>query len=53
MDGAGPLGLDGRHRHDGVRRPGARTVGVLLTQRAMTGPQDGFDDFWTAVAEAA
>jgi CubicO group peptidase (beta-lactamase class C family) len=29
------------------------TVCVLLTQRAMTGPQDGFDDFWTAVARAA
>jgi CubicO group peptidase (beta-lactamase class C family) len=29
------------------------TVAVLLTQRAMTGPQDGFDAFWTAVAEAA
>jgi CubicO group peptidase (beta-lactamase class C family) len=29
------------------------TVSVLLTQREMTGPQDGFDDFWTAVAEAA
>jgi CubicO group peptidase (beta-lactamase class C family) len=29
------------------------TVAVLLTQRAMAGPQDGFDDFWTAVATAA
>jgi CubicO group peptidase (beta-lactamase class C family) len=29
------------------------TVCVLLTQRAMTGPQDGFEDFWTAVARAA
>jgi CubicO group peptidase (beta-lactamase class C family) len=29
------------------------TICVLLTQREMTGPQDGFDDFWTAVAEAA
>ena len=29
------------------------TVAVLLTQRAMTGPLDGFDDFWTAVAAAA
>jgi CubicO group peptidase (beta-lactamase class C family) len=33
--------------------PARRTVGVLLTQRAMTGPQDSFDDFWTAVAAAA
>ena len=29
------------------------TVAVLLTQRAMAGPNDGFDDFWTAVAAAA
>lgn len=29
------------------------TAGVLLTQRAMTGPQDGFGDFWTAVAASA
>jgi CubicO group peptidase (beta-lactamase class C family) len=28
------------------------TVAVLLTQRAMTGPADGFDDFWTTVAAA-
>ena len=28
-------------------------VGVLLTQRAMTGPLDGFGDFWTAMAAAA
>jgi CubicO group peptidase (beta-lactamase class C family) len=33
--------------------PERDTVCVLLTQRAMTGPQDGFDDFWTAVAAAA
>jgi hypothetical protein len=25
------------------------TVGVLLTQRAVTGPLDGFGDFWAAV----
>jgi CubicO group peptidase (beta-lactamase class C family) len=29
------------------------TVAVLLTQRAMTSPEDGFDTFWTAVADAA
>ena len=29
------------------------TVAVLLTQRGMTGPDDGFDDFWTAAAAAA
>jgi CubicO group peptidase (beta-lactamase class C family) len=33
--------------------PTRGTVGVLLTQREMTGPQDGFDDFWAAVAAAA
>jgi CubicO group peptidase (beta-lactamase class C family) len=32
--------------------PTRDTVAVLLTQRAMAGPQDGFDDFWTAVAAA-
>jgi CubicO group peptidase (beta-lactamase class C family) len=29
------------------------TVAVLLTQRAMTGPLDRFEDFWTAVSRAA
>jgi CubicO group peptidase (beta-lactamase class C family) len=29
------------------------TVSVLLTQRGLAGPRDGFDDFWTAVAHAA
>jgi CubicO group peptidase (beta-lactamase class C family) len=33
--------------------PTRDTVGVLLTQRAMTGPMDGFDDFWDAVAAVA
>jgi CubicO group peptidase (beta-lactamase class C family) len=33
--------------------PTRGTVGVLLTQRAMIGPLDGFGDFWTAVAAAA
>jgi CubicO group peptidase (beta-lactamase class C family) len=33
--------------------PTRDTVSVLLTQRAMTGPLDGFGDFWTAVAQAA
>jgi CubicO group peptidase (beta-lactamase class C family) len=33
--------------------PTRGTVGVLLTQRAMTGPLDGFGDFWAAVAAAA
>jgi CubicO group peptidase (beta-lactamase class C family) len=33
--------------------PARDAVAVLLTQRAMTGPRDGFDEFWTAVATAA
>ncbi len=33
--------------------PTRDTVGVLLTQRAMSGPLDGFGDFWSAVASAA
>ncbi len=32
--------------------PTRGTVSVLLTQRAMTGPLDSFEYFWTAVAEA-
>src|SRR5262249_53988313 len=42
--GAGATGLV-----DPARGPG----GVLLTQRAMTGPLDGFGGFWTAVAAPA
>jgi CubicO group peptidase (beta-lactamase class C family) len=33
--------------------PSRDTVSVLLTQREMAGPQDGFDDFCTAVAQIA
>jgi CubicO group peptidase (beta-lactamase class C family) len=33
--------------------PTRGTAGVILTQRAMTDPQDGFTRFWTAVAAAA
>ncbi|WP_261554043.1 serine hydrolase domain-containing protein [Frankia tisae] len=33
--------------------PTRGTVGVLLTQRAMTGPTDGFGEFWAAVAAVA
>jgi CubicO group peptidase (beta-lactamase class C family) len=33
--------------------PSLDTVTVLLTQRAMAGPDDGFDDFTAAVADAA
>lgn len=32
--------------------PARDTVAVLLTQRAMAGPLDGFPTFWTAVATA-
>ncbi|WP_030449681.1 serine hydrolase domain-containing protein [Actinocatenispora sera] len=32
--------------------PSRELVGVLLTQRGMAGPQDGFDSFWSAVATA-
>jgi CubicO group peptidase (beta-lactamase class C family) len=33
--------------------PSRGTVAVLLTQRMMTGPEDGFDGFWSEVAIAA
>jgi CubicO group peptidase (beta-lactamase class C family) len=33
--------------------PTRDTVSVLLTQRAMTGPDDGPEPFWAAVADAA
>jgi CubicO group peptidase (beta-lactamase class C family) len=33
--------------------PASGAVGALLTQREMTGALDRYDDFWTAVAEAA
>jgi CubicO group peptidase (beta-lactamase class C family) len=33
--------------------PSRDTVCVLLTQRGMAGPRDGFDDFFAAVAAAA
>ena len=44
--GAGRAGPGPRRYVDPIRD----TVAVLMTQRAMTGPHDGFDDFWTAVA---
>jgi CubicO group peptidase (beta-lactamase class C family) len=49
----------GRWGWDGGTGTGARvdptrdTVAVILTQRAMTGPRDGFEDFWAAVDAAA
>ena len=59
VEAAEPWMAPGRWGWDGGTGTTARvdptrgTVGVLLTQRAMTGPLDGFDDFWAAVAEAA
>jgi CubicO group peptidase (beta-lactamase class C family) len=49
----GRWGWDGGTGTTAYADPTRDTVGVLLTQRAMTGPQDGFGDFWTAVAAAA
>jgi CubicO group peptidase (beta-lactamase class C family) len=56
IEAAQPWMVPGRWGWDGGTGTTARvdpergTVGVLLTQRAMTGPLDGFDDFWAAVA---
>lgn len=49
----GRWGWDGGTGTTAYVDPTRDTVGVLLTQRAMTGPLDGFDDFWAAVAGAA
>ncbi|HEX2303626.1 MAG TPA: serine hydrolase domain-containing protein [Gaiella sp.] len=49
----GRWGWDGGTGTTAYVDPTRDTVGVLLTQRAMTGPQDGFDDFWAALAGAA
>jgi CubicO group peptidase (beta-lactamase class C family) len=48
----GRWGWDGGTGTTAYADPVRGTVGVLLTQRAMTGPQDGFGDFWAAVAAA-
>jgi CubicO group peptidase (beta-lactamase class C family) len=60
VDAAEPWMAPGRWGWDGGTGttayvdPVRGTVGVLLTQRAMTGdPLDSFGDFWTAVAAAA
>jgi CubicO group peptidase (beta-lactamase class C family) len=59
VEAAEPWMAPGRWGWDGGTGTTARVdpvrgvVGVLLTQRAMTGPQDGFGDFWTAMAAAA
>jgi CubicO group peptidase (beta-lactamase class C family) len=49
----GRWGWDGGTGTTAYVDPTRETIGVLLTQRAMTGPMDGFDDFWAAVAAAA
>jgi CubicO group peptidase (beta-lactamase class C family) len=49
----GRWGWDGGTGTTAYVDPVRGTVGVLLTQRALTGPQDGFGDFWAAVAAAA
>jgi CubicO group peptidase (beta-lactamase class C family) len=49
----GRWGWDGGSGTTARVDPSRDTVGVLLTQRAMTGPLDGFDRFWAAVADCA
>jgi CubicO group peptidase (beta-lactamase class C family) len=59
VEAAEPWMAPGRWGWDGGTGTGAHvdpargTVAVLLTQRGMTSPLDGFADFWTAVAERA
>jgi CubicO group peptidase (beta-lactamase class C family) len=58
LEAAGPGMAPGRWGWDGGTGTSAHvdptrgTVGVLLTQRGMTGPLDRYDDFWAAVAAA-
>ncbi|BCJ39296.1 serine hydrolase [Actinocatenispora thailandica] len=49
---AGAWGWDGGTGTTVRVDPSRELVGVLLTQRGMAGPQDGFDPFWSAVAAA-
>ncbi len=49
----GRWGWDGGTGTSGYVDPSRGTVCVLLTQRLMTGPQDGHDKFWAAVAAEA
>jgi hypothetical protein len=51
--GGGPDALTGLGHVWPVPDATRGIVGVLLTQRMMTGPLDGFGDFWTAMAAAA
>ena len=50
---AGAWGWSGGTGTTAAVDPAKDTVAVLLTQRALTGPLDGFDDFHGAVANAA
>ena len=49
----GRWGWDGGTGTSAWANPATGTVGVLLTQREMTGPDDGPREFWAAVAAAA
>ena len=53
VDDSGRWGWDGGTGTTARVDPQNDTVAVLLTQRAMTGPLDGFDDFHDAVRAAA
>jgi CubicO group peptidase (beta-lactamase class C family) len=48
----GRWGWDGGRGTTARVDPSREIVGVLLTQREMTGPLDGFDAFWAGVAAA-
>jgi CubicO group peptidase (beta-lactamase class C family) len=52
VDDSGRWGWDGGTGTTARADPANDTVAVLLTQRAMTGPLDGFDDFHDAVRAA-
>jgi CubicO group peptidase (beta-lactamase class C family) len=49
----GRWGWDGGAGTTAYVDPARGTVGVLLTQRELAGPLDGFGEFWTAVASIA
>jgi CubicO group peptidase (beta-lactamase class C family) len=53
VDDSGRWGWDGGTGTTARVDPANDTVAVLLTQRAMTSPLDGFDDFHAAVRAAA
>jgi CubicO group peptidase (beta-lactamase class C family) len=53
VEPGGRWGWDGGTGTTARVDPARGTVAVLLTQRAMTSPADGFDAFHAAVAHAA